>query len=614
MLTDKQPLNRFKRKAAFLTTETISDHLVREHQHKRSRVGSLAAEEDGCGNHSWGCEQLGLVRPSTSVVSTRTSFKSNLTNTDKKFLSRHVSCIAMCGHNAITVSDNHLVSSNFDLSRPLVEALFRESTTSSTSSSSSGSSLPSSAAVEWVSMGPQGEFFVRYEDGGIACDFDTEFRLSDLLCGNVHKMHKIFFGPSNAFLALTSAGECFHAGLSHDVLKALEVNHHRTVEQVSFGGRGRYFMSFTDGHAVYCVGPKIHRQLKRIREKGGVVRCVYLGGGSGGGVGGGGGVQGTEKASAISDQGYGWYGAAACYTQEQSDAWKRVTNAVHAKGGKMFMQMWHMGRQSHSSFHANNETVFASTIKVPGDGTIRHALTHAKVPYETPRALRTDEIAGVVQDYKKSALLAKAAGFDGVEIHSANGYLIDGFLQSSTNDRTDQYGGSFENRFRFLKEIVAAVSEAFPPNRVALRLAPNGVYGGMGSADNFEMFSYVAEQLSPLGLAYLHVLDGAGFGQHTLGPLVGLEDWRKVYKGTLMGNASYTQETAEAAISSGRADAISFGRAYISNPDLVERFANNWPLAETAPYEVWWDAKQGETGFTTYGPYTPEIGSVKISA
>eukprot|EP01034_Spumella_vulgaris_P027894 gene27894-34677_t len=312
-----------------------------------------------------------------------------------------------------------------------------------------------------------------------------------------------------------------------------------------------------------------------------------------------------SEATAISEQGYGWYGAPGCYNEKHAIAWKKVTSAIHARGGKIFLQLWHMGRQSHPTFHTTNEMVFATDEKVPGTGTIRNA-NHDRVPYEAPRALRTEEIPGIVQQYKTSAEFAKQAGFDGVEFHGANGYLIDGFLQSVSNTRTDKYGGSFENRYRFLGEAIAAVSEVFPPSRIGVRLSPNGGFSGMGSADNDQMFLFVARQLQPLGLAYLHVMDGLGFGEHKKCRNLTLFDMKANFRGLVMGNINYTRDTAEGAIHSGAADMIAFGRPYISNPDLVERYRNNWPLAAAAPYSDWYETDNGAKGYSDFPAYKPD--------
>ena len=266
----------------------------------------------------------------------------------------------------------------------------------------------------------------------------------------------------------------------------------------------------------------------------------------------------------------------------------------------IFLQLWHTGRASHSSFHQGRLAVAPSAIK------INEAFIHTPVgkqPHEVPRALETDEIPRVVEDYRRAAERAKTAGFDGVEIHGANGYLIDTFLQSKTNHRTDRYGGSVENRFRLLKEVVNAVTTVWPASRVGVRIAPNGVYNDMGSPDYREQFTYVASQLDTYGLAYLHVLDGLAFGFHSHGEPMTLAEFRTVFRGPLIGNCGYTQETAEKAIAEGHADLIAFGRPFISNPDLVERFKNGWPLAELAPMSDWY-SPTGAKGYTDFPPYS----------
>lgn len=304
------------------------------------------------------------------------------------------------------------------------------------------------------------------------------------------------------------------------------------------------------------------------------------------------------EATVISQQANGWLNSPGIYSDEQAQAWKQVVDAVHAKGTPFFLQLWHMGRASHSSFNEGQLPVSASAIKLNGD-YIHTPI--GKQPYETPRALETNEVPLVVEDYRQAAQRAKDAGFDGVEIHAANGYLIDQFLQSKTNQRTDQYGGSLENRYRFLKEIVEAILTIYPANRIAVRLSPNGVYNDMGSPDYRETFLYVAQQLNAYGLAYLHILDGLEFGFHNLGEAMTLAEFRSVFTSPLMGNCGYTQETAEAAIEDGSADLIAFGRPIISNPDLVERFANNWPLNPPPDQSIWYSFdKEGYIDFPTY--------------
>jgi N-ethylmaleimide reductase len=304
----------------------------------------------------------------------------------------------------------------------------------------------------------------------------------------------------------------------------------------------------------------------------------------------------------ISEEANGWNDSPGIYTDEMTAGWKLTTDAVHDKGGVIFLQLWHTGRASHSSFHGGNPAVAPSAIKI-GDGEIH--TPNGKQPYEIPRALETSEIPRVVEDYRRAAERAKRAGFDGVELHAANGYLIDQFLQSKTNDRTDQFGGSVEKRYRFLEEVVEVVTSVWPAHRVGVHLSPNSPFNGMGSPDYREQFTYVAGQLDGFGLAYLHLVDGLAFGFHNLGEPMTLGEFRKVFHGPLIGNCGYTGETAEKAIAAGDADLISFGRPFISNPDLVERFRNDWPLADAAPMSDW-SAPTGAKGYTDFPVHAPK--------
>lgn len=299
----------------------------------------------------------------------------------------------------------------------------------------------------------------------------------------------------------------------------------------------------------------------------------------------------------------GWWGAGAIYNQEHADGWKLVTDAVHEKGSVIFCQLWHMGRTTHSAFHGL-QPVSASDIKVEGEAAIGNGV---KAPYETPRALATDEIPGVVDEYVNAARIAKEAGFDGVEIHGANGYLLDQFLQTVSNKRTDIYGGSVENRFRIYREVIEAVSTVFPLERIGVRLSPNGAFNGQGSEDNFETFSFAIEELNKIGIGYLHVMDGLAFGFHGKSKQYRLFDVRKRFDGPIIGNCGYTQGTAEGAIRTGTVDMIAFGRPYLSNPDLVERFTNGWPLAEPAPFPTWYTYPDIDPsiGYTDFPPYSP---------
>jgi N-ethylmaleimide reductase len=306
------------------------------------------------------------------------------------------------------------------------------------------------------------------------------------------------------------------------------------------------------------------------------------------------------EATTISEQANGWDQSPGIYTDAMTDGWKFTTAAVHETGGVIFLQLWHTGRASHSRFHGGSPAVAPSAIK------INEPYTHTpdgKQPHEVPRALETSEIPQIVEDYRRATERAKQAGFDGVEIHAANGYLIDNFLQSKTNHRTDEYGGSIENRSRFLEQVVEATTSVWP-QRVGVHLAPNGSFNDMGSPDFREQFTYAAAQLDRFGLAYLHLVDGLAFGFHKLGEPMTLADFRSVFHGPLIGNCGYTKETAEQAIASGDTDLISFGRPYISNPDLVERFKHDWPLAETAPMADWY-SPTGAKGYTDFPAYAP---------
>ena len=305
------------------------------------------------------------------------------------------------------------------------------------------------------------------------------------------------------------------------------------------------------------------------------------------------------EATTISEEANGWNESPGIYTDAMTEAWKQVVDAVHQRGGLIYLQLWHMGRASHSSFHDGKPAVAPSAIKINEE--YLHTPT-GKQPHEVPRALETAEIPRVVGDYLRAAERAKAAGFDGVEVHGANGYLIDTFLQSKTNHRTDAYGGSVENRFRFLREVVEAVASVWPTSRVGVRLSPNGSFNNMGSPDYRQQFTFVAQQLDQFGLSYLHVMDGLAFGFHELGEPMTLAEFRRVFHGPLIGNCGYTQETAEKAIAEGHADLIAFGRPFISNPDLVTRFQHDWPLAEQAAMSDWYSpiGKKGYTDFPSY--------------
>ncbi|MEM6911090.1 MAG: alkene reductase [Verrucomicrobiota bacterium] len=303
------------------------------------------------------------------------------------------------------------------------------------------------------------------------------------------------------------------------------------------------------------------------------------------------------EATTISPQGLGWVETPGIWTEAMRDGWKPVVAAVQAQGAKIFLQLWHTGRAGHSSFLGGARPVSASAIAIEGEGV--HGADGQKHPHETPRPLATEELPALVADYRQAARLAREAGFDGVEIHSANGYLLDQFLQSKTNQRSDSYGGSLENRYRLLGEVLTAVLAEWPAERIGVRLSPNGAFNDMGSPDYREQFLYTAQQLNSHGLAYLHVMDGLAFGFHELGEPMTLAEFREPFHGPLIGNCGYDQAAAEERLQSGHADLIAFGRPYISNPDLVERFAKGWPLSKEGDMSTWY-SPTGAQGYTDY--------------
>lgn len=281
------------------------------------------------------------------------------------------------------------------------------------------------------------------------------------------------------------------------------------------------------------------------------------------------------EATAISEMGFGWNGAPGMYTDAQEAAWKKVTQAVHAKGGKIVLQLWHMGRVSHPDFLNGETPVGPSPIAAAGDA---HTPTGHK-PYVTPRALDADELPGVAQEFADGAKRAIRAGFDGVEVHSANGYLLDQFLRDGSNQRDDAFGGSIENRMRFPLMVVQAVIDAVGSRLVGVRVSPTNAYNDMKDSDSLTLFTHYARKLGELDLAYLHVLEPFS-KEHMLyvdGELH-TPHLRTAYNGHLMVNAGYDDKTGEAAIENNDADSVAYGIPFIANPDLVERYRDGKPL------------------------------------
>ncbi|CAM3953208.1 N-ethylmaleimide reductase, FMN-linked [Bordetella tumbae] len=280
----------------------------------------------------------------------------------------------------------------------------------------------------------------------------------------------------------------------------------------------------------------------------------------------------TEGAQ-ISPLGQGMPATPGIHSEAQIAGWKVVTKAIHDKGGFVFLQLWHVGRISHSSLLNGQLPVAPSAIAAPGNA---FTADFGRAPFETPRALETAEIAAVVEDYTRAALSAQRAGFDGVEIHGANGYLLEQFLQSRSNQRTDDYGGSIENRCRLMLEVARAVSAVFGSDRVGIRLSPFGVANGSGEGDPLLLYTYLIDRLAELDLAYLHLIEprASGAGQadvdHQNVPFAS-ELFRPHWPNALIAAGNYKPDTASTAIDANRADAVAFGRLFIANPDLPER-------------------------------------------
>ena len=294
------------------------------------------------------------------------------------------------------------------------------------------------------------------------------------------------------------------------------------------------------------------------------------------------------------------------YSQAQLEGWRQVVDAVHARGGVIFLQLWHVGRVSHSSFQPGGALPVApSAVPITGSGMMAMTADGKVVPYETPRALATSEIAGIVEAFRNGAQNALAAGFDGVEIHGANGYLLEQFLQSRSNRRTDQYGGSIENRARLLMEIMQAAIGVWGGGRVGVRLSPYGVANDSGEADPMPLYTHVVKSLDRLGLAYVHFIEprssGAGRAEvnHQNVPSA-MVLFRPFWNGILISAGGFTGETAEAAIAQGHADAIAFGRIFISNPDLPRRLSHGFPIT---PYDRATFYGGDAAGYTDYPVY-----------
>jgi 2,4-dienoyl-CoA reductase-like NADH-dependent reductase (Old Yellow Enzyme family) len=298
-----------------------------------------------------------------------------------------------------------------------------------------------------------------------------------------------------------------------------------------------------------------------------------------------------SEATAVSPMGVGYPDTPGIWSAEQVQGWRLVTEAVHAAGGRIFMQLWHVGRIS-DPFYLNGELPVAPSAIAP-EGHVN--LVRPQRPFMTPRVLETHEIPGIVAAYRLGAENAKAAGFDGVEIHGANGYLLDQFLQDSTNRRTDDYGGGIENRARLMLEVTDACIAVWGANRVGMHLAPRGDAHSMGDSDPAATFGYVARELGKRRIAFICARESVG--PNRLGPQL-----KQAFGGIYIANEAHTRDSAEELLRSGEADAVAFGKAFIANPDLVRRFASDAPLNAPDPSTFY---GQGPGGYLDY-PSLPE--------
>ena len=301
-----------------------------------------------------------------------------------------------------------------------------------------------------------------------------------------------------------------------------------------------------------------------------------------------------SEATGISLQGLGWPYGPGIWNPAQVEGWRRVTDAVHEAGGRIMCQLWHMGRVVHPSLPGREQPVSASATTAPGN-----AMTYdGPQPHVQARPLRTEEVPALLEDFRRGTENALAAGFDGVQLHGANGYLIDQFLRDAANQRDDQYGGSLENRARLLLEIMDAIVAVAGADRTAVRLSPNGNIQGVRDSDPAPLFRFVAEALSPLGLAFLEVKEPPPGGTRgtpdhpPVAPVI-----RAAFKGTMVLNSDFDAVRAPAALAEGLADAIAFGRHFIANPDLVYRLQHGVPLADSQA-ATWYT--QGPEGYVDY--------------
>jgi N-ethylmaleimide reductase len=306
-----------------------------------------------------------------------------------------------------------------------------------------------------------------------------------------------------------------------------------------------------------------------------------------------------SEATSISSQGFGYPNTPGIYNGVQVAGWQKITAAVHEQKGRIFLQLWHVGRISHPDFHGGELPVAPSALAPKG-----MAVTYAGMqPFVTPRALATEELAGIVEQYRHAAACALAAGFDGVEIHAANGYLLDQFLRDGTNQRDDSYGGSLANRCRLLLEVAGAVAGVWGADKVGVRLSPSGTFNDMADSDPTRLFTYAMQQLDGLDLAYVHLVDMLESDIRHGANGVDLAVLRAAYNGRLIVCGGYDKARGNAAISNGLADAVAYGELYIANPDLAERFQLDAPLNKPDTATFYGGGEQGYTDYPFFNPH-----------
>jgi N-ethylmaleimide reductase len=303
----------------------------------------------------------------------------------------------------------------------------------------------------------------------------------------------------------------------------------------------------------------------------------------------------VTEATAISQQGTGCPNTPGIYTDDQVTAWRRVTDVVHHAGGRIFLQLWHMGRISDPSFQPGGGLPVAPSAIAPRSGQILTEM--GPRPYVTPRALEGSELPGVVSQYTDGAQRAKIAGFDGVEIHNANGYLLDQFLRDGTNHRTDEYGGAIANRARLTLEVTQAVTKVWGSDRVGIRFSPGGIFNDMHDSDPTATFSYVLHEMNRFHLAYAHIVVSTEDDLRHGAVAVDLPALRGQFQGPLIVNGGYTRDTANRVLADGTADAVAFGRLFLANPDLPERLRSNSPLNPPDESTFYSGAEKGYTDY-----------------